>query len=374
MPRILVLSFSDHARDPRVARQIGWLADAGHSVAAAGFAPPTRADVRFIRVTVDYSGSRFARGARLLLGRNDAAYWSVHESAYHAVRAERYDLIVANDLDALPLASRLGDTMRTPVVFDAHEYSPREFEQSQKWRLLRGRYAVDLCRRYVPRCSAVTTVGPGVAEAFRSLTGVTPTVITNAPPHHADLKPTPVDADRIRLVHHGIAIPARKIESMVRVAELLEPRFETHFILMDGVRAYRERIESSASARVHFHPPVSMPDLSGHLNQFDIGLFLLEPTNFNYLHALPNKFFEFVQARLAIAVGPSPDMADLVRRHSLGVVAADFEPATLAAAINRLSPDDIARFKHASHAAAEELSADRNREAFLAICRGLLPT
>ena len=33
------------------------------------------------------------------------------------------------------------------------------------------------------------------------------------------------------------------------------------------------------------------------INQFDLGVYLLPPVNFNSAHALPNKFFEFIQAR-----------------------------------------------------------------------------
>jgi hypothetical protein len=108
-----------------------------------------------------------------------------------------------------------------------------------------------------------------------------------------------------------------------------------------------------------------MRELVSMANAYDVGLFLLPPNNLNRRYALPNKFFEFVQARLAVAVGPSPEMAALVRRHGLGVVAADFTPEALAAELNSLDADQIAGFKLASDAAACELSAERNAEAIL---------
>jgi hypothetical protein len=37
-------------------------------------------------------------------------------------------------------------------------------------------------------------------------------------------------------------------------------------------------------------------------------------------------FVEFIQARLAVAVDPSPEMARLVQRYGCGVVAPDFPP------------------------------------------------
>jgi hypothetical protein len=95
-------------------------------------------------------------------------------------------------------------------------------------------------------------------------------------------------------------------------------------------------------------------------NDYDIGVYSLPAVNFNTRHALPNKLFEFIQARLAVAIGPSPEMAEIVTRYGCGVVAKDFEPESLADELNRLDDTAIAHFKAASNAAAAELSAERN--------------
>jgi hypothetical protein len=375
MPTALVLSFSDLARDPRVSRQIDWLAGE-YTVTAAGLSRPRRADVRFVAICPagGPAPGRVTRGLRLVLRRHESVYWSLHSSAWEALKGERPDLVVANDLDTLPLAVRLGGQTGAPVVFDAHEFAPREFDDSLKWRLLRGPYATALARRYVPGAAAVTTVGRAIADAFTELTGVRPVVITNAPEYHAELAPTPVAADRIRLVHHGAAIPARRIEQMVRLGRLLEPRFELTFMLVDGDPAYRRRLEQMAKGdpRTHFVPPVPMQELPAALNRFDVGVFLLEPTNFNYRHALPNKFFEFLQGRLGIAIGPTPEMARIVRETGAGVVAGDFRPESLAAELNRLTADDVTRFKQAAQAAARAHSAEANRALWLDVCRKAL--
>src|SRR5262249_21320114 len=129
MPTVLVLSFSDLARDPRVSRQIDWLTGE-FSVTAAGTGPLGRADVRFIQVQPTLGGkvAKGVRGLRLLARRHEKVYWDTFGSAFGAVEGERPDLLVANDLDALPLMIRLGEIAKAPVLFDAHEYAPREFD------------------------------------------------------------------------------------------------------------------------------------------------------------------------------------------------------------------------------------------------------
>jgi hypothetical protein len=186
-------------------------------------------------------------------------------------------------------------------------------------------------------------------------------VLLNAPSYQ-DLRPAPVETGRIRMVHHGGAIPSRRIELMIEMMDYLDERFDLDLMLVPTDARYLERLRSIAMQRprVHFAPTVPMRELPAHLNHYDIGLFLLPPTNFNYQLALPNKFFEFVQARLAVAIGPSPEMARLVRQYDCGVVSGDFNPRSLAEQLNALDRTRIESYKQRSHAAAKVLCFEMN--------------
>jgi hypothetical protein len=115
-----------------------------------------------------------------------------------------------------------------------------------------------------------------------------------------------------------------------------------------------------------------MRTLPTYLNQFDIGVFLIEPVNFNYHYILPNKFFEFIQARLAIAIGPSPEMARIVRQYDLGVVSEDFSPKTFARSLSTLDAEKINDYKTKSHNVARLMSAEKNKEILLDLVRQVL--
>ena len=105
---------------------------------------------------------------------------------------------------------------------------------------------------------------------------------------------------------------------------------------------------------------------------YDVGLFLLPPTNFNYRMALPNKFFEFMQARLAIAIGPSPEMARIVRQFDCGLVADSFDPKELAGLLNACSHEDFDRMKDGADRAATVHNAEANEGLFLSMVEDLL--
>jgi hypothetical protein len=63
------------------------------------------------------------------------------------------------------------------------------------------------------------------------------------------------------------------------------------------------------SKRVIFHKPVPTKEISANVNRYDIALVVIPPITENELHALPNKFLESIQGRLAIVTGPNPRMA-----------------------------------------------------------------
>lgn len=363
MATVLVISFSDLASDPRVDRQIAALLTR-HSVLAAGLAPPNHADVDFIDLTTSLGLVDGGMGvARLLAHRFEAAYWRHprYSAAYKRLAGVKADIVIANDVAALPIAARLGP----PVVLDAHEYAPEQFTDQWWWRHLVAPYVRWQCQRYISGVAAMITVSPGIADVYEREFGVHAAVVTNAPPF-ADLEPGPV-GDPVRILHHGGALRDRHPEEMLRLLELLDERFVLDLILVEGTPGLRDELirQAQGNLRVRFPPPVPMPDLVAAANSYDIGLYSLPPNNLNRRYALPNKLFEFIQGRLAVAIGPSPEMAAVVRQYGCGVIAEDFRPEALAEALNALDSTEIDDFKRASHLAAPELCAERNADLIL---------
>lgn len=371
---ILVLSFSDLAIDPRVSRQVALLA-ARFPVTAAGFTRPLVEGAEYVHLPrLRHSAAHRALAVAMLkLGSFERYYWSspTIRHAFETLRDRSFGLILANDLTALPLACGLKP--RCGVIFDAHEYSPRELEDRFYWRFLFRRYNHYLCRRYLPATAGMLTVCQSIADEYRNNYGVSSEVLFSAPPYQ-NLEPGTTLPGTIRMIHHGGAIPSRKIELMIDTMKYLDGRFRLDLMLVPGDTGYIRRLERLATkySRVRIVAPVPMQELPRHLNRYDIGLFLLPPTNFNYRYALPNKFFEFIQARLAVAIGPSPEMARLVRQYNCGVVAEEFTPRSLASQLNALSHWQIDRFKQESHKAAKDLSFEKNSAVLLNIIDNLL--
>lgn len=351
-PRILALTASDLARDPRVARQRSVLQACGDTT-SAGLAPPTDGSMFIPLRQRSRRPWLRARSLTQLLLRRHAAFVA---DRYWLEQTGAWDVIVANDVDMLPLAFRLASP-RTRVLLDAHEYAPREFEDRLYWRVLYQPHKTWLCREYLARVHGFVTVCDGIADEYARVFGVArPLVVPNAPPRQPGA-PRATSPDRIRMVHHGLASRSRQIETMIDLMRHLDARFTLDLMLVAAEPGYLEALRQRAGGdgRIRFRAPVPTSQIVAATREYDIGLFLLPPTNLNYRFALPNKFFEFVQARLAVAIGPSPEMARLVREHDLGIVADDFAPATLARQLGALDVAALDRMKQASHRAADRL-------------------
>ena len=366
-PRILILSFSVIRSDPRVMRQVRLL-EGKAQLTVAGYGAPPDAACDFVEI-VRGSATAVQRGiwaAKLLLRAFESYIWKRPEvaSGLRALTGSQFDLVIANDVAALPLALKVGGN--APVLADAHEYSPREFDDRFLWRVLIGRYQDYLCRTYLPRAAAVTTVCEGISDAYRDNYGVVPQVVLNAPAYQ-DIHPSPVVPGQVRMIHHGAALRARHLEVMIDLMASLDDRFTLDLMLVESDAQYMRELRERAvsDSRIRFVEPVRMEDIPRRINAYDVGLYLLPPSNFNHEYALPNKLFEFIQARLAIAIGPSPEMARIVQAYSLGVVAETFEMGDMASALSKLTETQVETFKSSTRAAAAQLNFDQSGKVLL---------
>ena len=373
-PRAVVICSTDPAGNPRPHRMLKWLAPHFELTAVC---PRTRPLPEAECITLPRPPARGAWlrrirvGLELKLGRYEPRIWQPGMRELAAkVRALRPAFIVVHDLPLLPLALEIrgprGGGSR--VLFDAREYYTRHFEDNRFWRFFLRDYQLHLARTYLHEPDVMVTVNAGLAAEYTREFGPPCGVLPSYPePRH--LEPSPTVADRVRLIHHGNAAPNRRIELMIDLMRLLPPRFTLDLMLVGMDSAYGRALRRRARdlANVAFRDPVPFAEIIGASNAYDVGLYLLPPTGFNTLHALPNKFFEFIQARLAIAIGPSVEMAPYVHRYGCGIVSEDFTPSSLATKLAALSSADIARYKLAAHVAAGELTTDHLRERVLSV-------
>lgn len=382
---VAVLTFSRAAVDSRIVRQVSALREAGHRVSVVA---PGREDDRlgdaFVRLPDRVGGwvNRIRTAlqhapANVLPSSAHRLYWFDRRNRQTLARLRDLspDCIHANDWITLPIAVRCKRERGCAVVYDSHELAVEENDERLIWRIVSKNFVSAIERDGIGAADGVITVSDGIAGVYRELYGLPmlPTVVRNVPAYQKQaFRPA---GRPLSVLFHGLLRPGRGIETLIESVALWRPDRRLT-IRGFGSAAYeavlRQRVVQLGIAdRVDFAPAVPPGDVVASANEADIGIVCPPIVTRQYDFSLPNKFFEYIMAGLAICVTPGADMAAIVRGYELGRIFEDASPQAFARAINSLEPEAVDACKQNALAAAYELSWDREKERLLSVYASL---
>lgn len=287
------------------------------------------------------------------------------ELYYPLLKDVSCDLIINHHLATLETAVRLKTEKNVKLISNLHEYYPREFEDQAIWMKYEGPKITAICKKYLVQADAVFTVCEGIREEYLKEFGVDSMVVRNDKPFARLM--IQKNEGPIRLIHHGAALKSRHLDKLIEAIIPLKDSFRLDLMLIPTQEDCYEQLAQMCEGHDHIQmvQAVAPDQIIPYINSYDAGVFLLEPVNFNYQMALPNKLFEFVQARLAIVVSPNQEMARIVRDFNLGIVSEDYTVASFRKAIQALNRENILDFKQAADQHAMELSSEKNQAEIL---------
>jgi len=364
--RICHLTLSCVEDDPRIRRHGDALFDDGYEVLAIGAPGGRSAPPRW---PVRHFGSRQLREGpisravslpKARLGRRAAlsVWWAsqVNQGLWNQVRDIEADIYIANDWPVLPLAARLADSHAGQYVYDSHEYAVEEHADRRRWRLFFPPYIHGIEAQLVPCAAAVITVSDGIGEAIQRDLGLSskPSVVRNVPPHR-EMPYRPPGHD-LEILYQGMLAPDRGIVELLESVSLW--RAGRHLVIRGpGDEGFIRRLRDIAPThRVRIDPPGPPQDLVGLANLSDIGIHPVKGTTSQIRYSLPNKFFEYLMAGLSLCVSDLPEMRRLVQEFDVGLTIPSVDPEGIAAAVNSLNGDQVARWKVNSLDAARSFS------------------
>jgi hypothetical protein len=365
-PKLLILAFSPISRDARVQRQA--LALAPHfEVTLAGFGAnplPDHPEIHWYEINTHGTRSKyhefrkkwFAFWGRFLVSAANCYFRELPYWRYgcHLAQSARFRIIYCNDLITLPIgAEAIKHNKKAKLILDMHEYATREYEDNPEWKRYEQPLLKNVMRRLSRKAHGTITVLESFVDLFHREFGMRkPIVVMNAPEKQEIPTKNSEPSDKIHLIHHGGAVRSRQLERMIRMMRTTDERYVLHLMLVGEDQEYLTFLQNEADAigrnNIIFEKPTNPREIVAKIAQYDMGLYILAPVTFNDQHALPNKFFDFIGAGLAIAIGPSPNMAKMINQHGMGWIADDFEPETMAKLLNSLSLDEIKAKKAAS--------------------------
>ncbi|MEO6942465.1 MAG: glycosyltransferase family 1 protein [Terrimesophilobacter sp.] len=362
-PTLLILSISRIVSDPRVLKQVTLFKDR-YDVTTCGQGPAPDGVAKHYELPPNARGWVDDRVA-LIAHQYRRAYRNISgvAAARQMLPVGTFDAILANDLNTLPLALELKP--RRGVHTDLHEFAPREKESDLAWRLFVAPFLRWVCRNYLSKAASATTVAEGIAREYEKDYSVDFGVVTNAAPY-SERSPRPV-GDPIRLIHSAAGQRQRCLENFIELMKDAPDGVELDLIVMPNEPDYVSELKRAGAGvpGLRFRDPVPYSELIDLLTEYDVALNFLPPLNFNHAHALPNKFFEAVQARLGLIIGPSIEMTSILERYGLGEVTKDFTVDSLRSAIAELTPEKVMKWKEAANRAARPLSAEEQNVGWL---------
>jgi glycosyltransferase involved in cell wall biosynthesis len=278
------------------------------------------------------------------------------------------DILVSNDLDTLPAVFLVSCIRRLPVVYDCHEYFTEVPELIGRkrvkkiWEILEG--------LILPHIQYSTTVSASIAEAYNQKYGISMQVIRNLPfrmeniRHAGSLRKN----DENIIIYQGSLNLGRGLENAIKAMQYIE---NARLIIAGSGDIETDLRKLAASLdldnKVHFIGRIPAPELLDYTVQADLGISLEEKLGLNYYYALPNKLFDYIQARVPVLVSDLPEMAAIVRRYQIGRVTSAHDPYELSLVMTGMLADHEQRITWKSNLepAARDLSWENEEHQLL---------
>lgn len=230
-----------------------------------------------------------------------------------------FEVIIACDIDSITAV--VNSNSKSILIGDMHEHAPTELANSPGWIDRVGNYKKWQCEIYLPAVQNLFTVSNSLAKLFESEFGLSKVnVLRNVAPYCPRVRPITESAPR-DFIHHGIAAPIRGLEEHAVLAAALGLEYSVSMLLKPVELEYYNSLKAAQKYVKNFFVlnPVEPANILQEITRFDAGIYLLNPLTSQLRVTLPNKFFEFVQARLPIYSGGLVEVDELIDEYGVGV-------------------------------------------------------
>jgi glycosyltransferase involved in cell wall biosynthesis len=387
MPVAIVSVTNDLTTDQRVDRTCRTLVKSGYEVLLVG---------RRLRHSKTLAPRPYRmHRLRLLFDKGPLFYAEYNTVLFFFLVFHRCDLLVSNDLDTLPAnrlawkikslcAKRRTADCKLPTVagtvrhlHDCHEYFRGMPELNGRKTVVRiWKWIED---RIFPKLQLVVAVNESVAGLYAQEYGVPVRVVRNMPfrrsvPVPAEKTIPGAGAGRRIILYQGAVNIDRGLEEAILAMEFVKTEA---VLVIAGIGDIFEQLsglitERNLTERVILLGEVPFQELHQFTLQADLGLSIEKDVSINYHYCLPNKFLDYIQARVPVLVSPFPEMKQIVDRYQIGDFITSHDPALLAAQFDAMLNDGkrLGFYKKNLAVAAEELCWEREESVLVRMLSG----
>jgi glycosyltransferase involved in cell wall biosynthesis len=355
--QIIVSVTSDLVSDNRVHKTCGTLTEMGFDVLLVGRKLPGSQPLS----PRNYRTKRL----KLLFNKGVLFYSCFNFRLFCLLLFSKCDLLLANDLDTL-LANFLASKLKNkPLVYDSHEFFTEVPELVNRPRVKQIWEWLE--QKMVPGLKHAYTVCDSIARIYTEKYGVPFRVVRNVPvATNLERKEKGYSdyAEKI-ILYQGAVNVGRGLEQAIRAMKWVQNA--RLIIAGDGdIKTELEEltVREELQEKVQFLGRLSIDELAELTPKADLGLSIEEDMGLNYRYALPNKLFDYIQARVPVLVTNLPEMAAIVKKYAIGKITSSLEPNELAKVFSEMLTNENSRktWKENLKNAATELTWENEKK------------
>jgi glycosyltransferase involved in cell wall biosynthesis len=287
-------------------------------------------------------------------------------------RRLRPAVVHAHDLNTLPIGYWLARSCGARLIYDSHElWSAAPHMDRQPGWITGIRLRAE--RWFARRADRVIAVSDGIADVMAREMGISrPIVVHNMPalpPAEGEAvgplrRSLGLAASVPVLLYQGKFAPTKGVELLVEAMKHVTHPGAVLVLVGEGPLepALREAVaDGGLAGRVLFHASVPGKVLHAWTRDATIGLYAVEGAHLSKRLSLANKFFEYLQAGLAVVVTDMPEMRKLLDRYGFGEAVPPADARAFAAHVDALlgDPPRLQRYRDAARRAAIDIARER---------------
>ncbi|MDP2088841.1 MAG: glycosyltransferase [Flavobacteriaceae bacterium] len=248
---------------------------------------------------------------------------------------KRKHILLSNDVDTLLPNFLIGRLFNIPIVFDSHELFSEVPELANRplvksiWKKIE--------QIFIPKIKYKYTVCDSIADYYKTTYNTSFEVIRNVPMKYINLPDSIADITlkKNTILYQGALNKGRGLELIIETMLYLDNSYL--YIIGDGdlTNELKQLVsELKLTEKVIFLGKIVPNDLLKITSQAAIGISVEEDLGLNYKYALPNKLFDYIQAKIPVLVSDLPEMKQVVNQYKIGEIIVDRNPKAVAEIID----------------------------------------
>jgi glycosyltransferase involved in cell wall biosynthesis len=309
---------------------------------------------------------------------SDPSFIDFEEELKELAIIDDYDIYVAHDLPALPIAVEASKIKSAKLVYDAHEFFTGQIALQGK----RKKFFESLERKLIYDVDLMFTVNEDIANLFKKSYGLNNIkILYNSIEKRAISqinlhKKLNINENKKIVLYQGGFLEDRNLEKLVKSAKYLADNI---VLVMLGYSFLEEKLKNIANCdkilnkKIYFLDRVPQKDLLNYTAGADFGVIPYPAVDLNTKYCTPNKMFEFLMAGIPIIANDELiTVSNIFNKYNIGNLISFEDEKIIAKGINQVvNSTNFSSIKSGIEKVKDAFSWENQEKILITSCKNL---